>query len=114
MDFELKEFIGLKKFMGDGHAYTGVLDEMERTLFEQQVNDLALTILNLPIKDRTKIHVLVLMKKTLEASTVSDTEDSEAFANYMEDLMDICQIDSSDGLLNNWMYGFNPNAYSPE
>jgi hypothetical protein len=34
-----------------------------------------------------------------------DTEDREQLLRYLEDIMDIVGIASSDGLLNKWMYG---------
>lgn len=41
-----------------------------------------------------------------------DTEDRERICHYFEELMDIVGLESSDGLLNDFMYGFNPNIIS--
>jgi hypothetical protein len=38
-----------------------------------------------------------------------DTEDRERVCSYVEELMDIVGLESSDGHLNNFMYGFDPN-----
>jgi hypothetical protein len=38
-----------------------------------------------------------------------DTEDRERICHYFEELMDIVGLESSDGLLNDFMYGFDPN-----
>ena len=38
-----------------------------------------------------------------------DTEDRERICSYFEELMDIVGLESSDGQLNNFMYGFDPN-----
>ena len=37
-----------------------------------------------------------------------DTEDRERVCHYFEELMDIVGLESSDGHLNNFMYGFDP------
>jgi hypothetical protein len=37
-----------------------------------------------------------------------DTEDAEQVAACFEKAMDAMGLDSSDGALNNWMYGFDP------
>jgi len=37
-----------------------------------------------------------------------DTEDRERVCSYFEELMDIVGLESSDGHLNNFMYGFDP------
>lgn len=37
-----------------------------------------------------------------------DTEDRERICSYVEELMDIVGLDSSDGHLNNFMYDFDP------
>jgi hypothetical protein len=41
-----------------------------------------------------------------------DTEDRERVCHYFEELMDIVGLESSDGLLNNFMYGFDPSKNS--
>lgn len=37
-----------------------------------------------------------------------DTENRERICGYFEELMDIVGLESSDGQLNNFMYGFDP------
>lgn len=37
-----------------------------------------------------------------------DTENRERVCGYFEELMDIVELESSDGQLNNFMYGFDP------
>ena len=41
---------------------------------------------------------------------ILDTEDRERVCHYFEELMDIVGLQSSDGLLNNFMYGFDPTT----
>ena len=37
-----------------------------------------------------------------------DTEDRERICSYYEELMDCVGLESSGGVLNTWMYGFDP------
>jgi len=37
-----------------------------------------------------------------------DTEDREKVCSYFEELMDCVGLQSSDGALNKWLYGFDP------
>lgn len=43
--------------------------------------------------------------------TSLDTEDKEAVCLYFEKMMDAVELESSGGILNNWLYGFNPGDY---
>nr|WP_315422506.1 DUF4844 domain-containing protein [uncultured Pedobacter sp.] len=40
-----------------------------------------------------------------------DTEDKEAVCLYFEKMMDAVELESSGGILNTWLYGFNPEEY---
>ena len=39
-----------------------------------------------------------------------DTEDLDRVCSYFENLMDCVGLESSDGQLNNWRYGFDPTS----
>lgn len=41
-----------------------------------------------------------------------DTEDRERVCHYFEELMELVGLESSGGLLNEFMYGFNPDDFS--
>jgi hypothetical protein len=41
---------------------------------------------------------------------VFDTEDKERICSYYEELMDIVGLESSGGLLNDFLYGFDPTT----
>ena len=43
-----------------------------------------------------------------------DTEDRERVSTYFEELMDIVGLQSSDGKLNQFIYGFDPNEIKNE
>jgi hypothetical protein len=65
-------------------------------------------ILGLPDKP-TKHYVLSEFSNTLEVYDLKDTEDRERICGYLEQIMEILEIESSDGLLNTWLYGMDPN-----
>ena len=53
----------------------------------------------------SKQFVLEQFKFALAPMSEGDTEDRERAALYCEKVMDVLGIESSDGLLNEWMYG---------
>lgn len=54
--------------------------------------------------------MLAQIKATLPELESDDSEDKEPALTYVEELMEICGVDSSDGLLNEWLYGFDPGT----
>ena len=55
-----------------------------------------------------KSYVLGEFQSALNAFVSEDTEERERVCCYLERIMDCVRINNSDGLLNNWMYGFDP------
>ncbi|RQO79680.1 hypothetical protein DBR40_01595 [Pedobacter sp. KBW01] len=51
------------------------------------------------------------IKKIEEIENGLDTEDKEAVCLYFEKMMDAVELESSGGILNTWLYGFNPEDY---
>jgi hypothetical protein len=52
--------------------------------------------------------VLSQFKLTIGQFGSFDSEDIDRAARYMERIMDILGIESTDGLLNEWRYGIEP------
>jgi|GEM_PF-702082 len=103
----LEAFIAKKKFVAEG-LYTGVPNLVVREKCERLVNDLAKRLLarnDVPLSQQA---VMTDFRRTLNEFELADIEDRERIAAYLEELMDILGIRSSDGLLNKWMYGFDP------
>jgi hypothetical protein len=88
--------------------YTGVHDASERLAAEATVNAVIERVEQLASGAPTKKAVLGEFSLGLSKITLSDTEDREQAALYMERIMDCVGMESSDGLLNTWMYGFDP------
>ena len=103
----LKQFIATKKFLADG-LYKGVLNEAVRLRYETWVNELAQRLMALAPSELNKAAVLGLFRPTMERFDVADSVDRDRFLAYLQELMDILKIESSDGLLDKWRYGFDP------
>ena len=58
----------------------------------------------------TKAFVLSEFRRTLTKFDSADSEERDQLLAYLERIMDIVGMESSDGLLNNWRYGFDPAA----
>jgi Domain of unknown function (DUF4844) len=79
--------------------------ESSRLLAEEQLNQLIDGLRNgLPSKPSKKF-VLAEFAKTTSEFEAGDTEDREQLVRYLQEIMDILGIVSSDGLFSRWMYG---------
>lgn len=103
----LAQFIAKKKFVPES-GYPGATNERDRLRFEAQVNELARALSALAPADQTKAVVLNKFKPTMAQFEYVDSEEQDRFLRYLEELMDIFGIESSDGLLSKWRYGFDP------
>ena len=88
-----------------GTIYNGLRPEAARQKAEAQFNNLLDRLCTGLAETPTKQFVLSEFAKTLAEFEPIDTEDRECLLRYLERIMDILQIESSDGLLNRWLYG---------
>jgi hypothetical protein len=88
-----------------GTLYNGLRPEPARLLAERQINALIDRLREGLASNPSKKFVLGEFAKTLAEFEPTDTEDREQLLRYLEEIMDILGIASSDGLLNGWMYG---------
>ncbi len=102
----LHRFIARTKFERE-FPYPGARNEAERKAFESSVNDLALRLIDRLEGGLLKDDVLNEFKPTLALFEREDSDDKDRMLEYLEDIMDIFEIESSDGMLSNWRYGFN-------
>jgi hypothetical protein len=89
-----------------GTIYNGMRPESSQLAAEEQLNGLIDRLRDgLPSKPSKKF-ALAEFAKTMAEFEATDTEDREQLLRrYLEEIMDILGIASSDGLLNRWMYG---------
>jgi len=112
------EFIAKKKFVAENH-YPGIADEKMRPVFTDKINQIASEFKTIAesekptdkkYQEKIEIGLSTFAKIYLEL----DTEDRERICTYIEELMDIVELKSSNGQLNKFMYGFDPNELIKE
>ena len=105
----LDRFIAKKKFVKEPF-YLVDLDEADRLQYEAWVNQLARSLRKLAPSRQTKPVVLEKFKPVMKKFEDTEEEDQDRFLGYLEELMDIFGIESSDGLLSKWRYGHDRTA----
>jgi hypothetical protein len=97
------------KFHGDSnHLYPGAPTEEIRVSAEKAVNAMLDRLqVGLPTAPQ-KSYVLSEFLEMLKNFKSADTEERERACTYCERVMESLGISSSDGVLNTWLYGFEP------
>lgn len=90
--------------------YPGAPTETLRINAEEHVNRLLDRLIDALPDHPTKRFLMAQFELALAGFQQSDTEERERFFQYLEQVMEITGVESSDGLLNSWMYGFDPSA----
>jgi hypothetical protein len=85
--------------------YVGYLPETSRADAEQELNAVVDALIEGLPSQPTAAFVLSCFAKGLLWFAISDTEDRERCCDYLVEIMDIVGMESSDGLLNRFMYG---------
>jgi len=98
------------KFMEDTkRLYPGAPDEQIRQRAETAVNAM-LDRLRIGLqRSPRKSYVLSEFAKLLKDFDGEDSEEKEEACEYCEEVMALLGIESSDGMLNTWLYGFDPD-----
>jgi len=114
MLIKLEEFKQKEKFQEDMKIlYPGIGNEKLKPLLTEKINLVANDFQNL-IKsgDRSEADFQEIIKNGLNRFSdiyfELDTENRERVCSYFEELMDIVGLKSSNGQLNKFMYGFEP------
>ncbi|HNR56154.1 MAG TPA: DUF4844 domain-containing protein [Flavobacteriales bacterium] len=110
------EFRRKDKFLPEPYpnGYPGISEERLKPILTERINQAAdyfQEIASGPYPSDDKY--LEALDRGLESFTEVylelDTEDRERICTYFEELMDIVGLESSEGRLNNFMYGFDPS-----
>ncbi len=88
--------------------YPGAPTEEIRCRAEQAVNSMLDRLSVGLAQSPRKSYVLSEFLEMLKAFEDEDTEEKEQACTYCERVMKIVGIESSDGALNTWLYGFDP------
>ena len=104
---DLDSFKMKAKFKKDPSLYySGAPSEQIRVKAEISLNKLVGNLI-LNIKSNpNKNYVLKQFKIMLEDFNGYDSEERDRICSYCEEIMDIFKIESSDGILMEWRYGF--------
>jgi hypothetical protein len=76
---------------------------------EKAVNVMLDRLLAAVEKRPRKSYVLSEFSEMLKNFNNADSEEKEEACEYCEKVMKILSIERSDGLLNKWLYGFDPD-----
>jgi hypothetical protein len=103
---KLTEMRGEPKYVDEpGTLYSGLRPDSARHEAETQLNGLIDRLCSGLAATPTKQFVLSEFARTLAEFEPTDTEDRECLLRYLERIMDILGIESSNGLLNRSCYG---------
>ena len=103
----LRELLTSDKFAEDlEHLYPGAATSEQRVEYESYANDLISRVAELP-DTAAASDVFDLFRACLRNFEYKDTEDRERICIVCECVMDAVGIDSSNGLLNEWLYGYD-------
>ena len=110
---ELRDLREAQKFHENPATfYPGAPNEIVRTRCQVVLNALIdRLIADLPAHPQ-KQFVLQQFRISLASFNTEDSEEKDRLLIYLEQIMDIARIESSDGLLNEWRYGFDPTKSS--
>jgi len=90
------------------HLYPGAPNEEIRVNSERAVNAMLDRLKVGLAQSPRKSYALSEFLEMLKAFEHEDTEEREQACTYCERVMEILGIESSDGQLNTWLYGFDP------
>jgi hypothetical protein len=107
----LRQMRSEPKFYPDpAQFYGGAPEESIRREAEGMLNDLLDRLLEGIEANPSKSYVLDEFRRTLGGFDDYESEEQDRICLYLEDIMDILGIESSNGLLNTWRYGFDPTS----
>jgi hypothetical protein len=111
LNSKFTEFIEKKKFIEEG-LYPGIADQEMRPIFSKKINDIAVNFQkaansDAPTIEKFQEQIKIGLLSYKEVYLDLDTEDRERVCTYFEELMDIVGLRSSNGQLNDFMYGYN-------
>ncbi|WP_026977781.1 DUF4844 domain-containing protein [Flavobacterium tegetincola] len=113
---KFNSFIEKEKFVEQGYPnfYPGIADEKMRPIFTEKINLVAndfksVALSNKPTDLQYQEKIKVGLYRFADIYMELDTEDRERVCTHFEEIMDIVGLESSNGQLNEFMYGFDPN-----
>ena len=111
---KFEEFKSKEKFLKDDKLfYPGIGDSKLKPILTEKINLALDDFKKLAEKGNStdkeyQNTIKIGLERFSDLYLLLDTEDRERVCSYFEELMDIVGLESSDGHLNNFMYGFDP------
>ncbi|MEL6537674.1 MAG: DUF4844 domain-containing protein [Bacteroidota bacterium] len=111
---QFEQFKAKEKFSEDSSPfYPGIADPTLQQALTDKINRAADDFMEVanshdPSAEKYQEKIGIGLKRFSELSIELDTEDREQICSYFEELMDMVELESSAGHLNNFMYGFDP------
>jgi len=106
----LRELAGKDNFAGEpGTLYAGVHDPVARAELNSKFDYAVELLMSAAIQGAQTSDYLAVIDKQINGFDRDslDTEDAEQVASNFEQAMDCLGVESSGGILNKWMYGFD-------
>jgi len=112
------KFIAKKKFVEE-NFYHEIADEKMRPVFTEKINQVASDFKTVaesekPTDKKYQEKIGIGLSRFANIYLELDTENRERVCTYIEELMDIVELESSNGQLNKFMCGFEPTEYQKE
>ncbi len=89
--------------------YPGAPTEVVRVRCERALNRYLEDLLDLTSRPWSKQLVMNRTRTLLVEFQSEDSEERDRLLDYLEETLEAVGIESSDGLLNEWRYGFDPS-----
>jgi hypothetical protein len=104
----LRAMVGHDHFAAaPGTLYTGVSDGLLKAKLNAKIDAAAIALANAATAKASTAQLLAILKEQLAGieRDVLDTEDAEHVAELFERMLDSLGIQSSEGIINDWLYG---------
>ena len=108
----LRALIGQDHFAADeDDFYPGMTDGDLKSRLNSIIDSAVEALSEAAANNRTDSQLLAMLEQCIQSIDRHslDTEDAEQVCRRFEAMLDALGIESSDGILNTWMYGFDPN-----
>lgn len=108
----LQELKAQKKFIKNSTLlYFGAPDEATRVIAEKAINSALISLIESQPNNFTENEFWLILEGAAKQLSQMDSEEMDRGLSYMEEIMDIYKIESSNGRLNEWRYGFEPSSH---
>ena len=105
----LEALLEEKKFVeSSAYFYPGAPDEVTRLQAELVINAAIVRILKASESEMSEEAFWDIIEVAAREFSVMDSEEMDRGFTYIEQIMDVFEIASSGGRLNQWRYGFDP------